>query len=92
MRLVQITDDVSVGEGRPLLVVAGPCVIEGRQLCMDVAGRLKELCAALGLPYVFKAVLRQGQPLQHLLASAVWGWRRASRYSARSGRRSACRC
>ena len=55
MRLVQITEDISIGQGRPLLVVAGPCVIEGRQLCMDVAGRLKEVCGALGLPYVFKA-------------------------------------
>ena len=55
MRLVQISDAVSIGQGRPLLVVAGPCVIESRQLCMDVAGRLKQVCAALGLPYVFKA-------------------------------------
>lgn len=55
MRLVQISDAVSVGQGRPLLVVAGPCVIESRQLCMDVAGRLKQVCGALGLPYVFKA-------------------------------------
>jgi 2-dehydro-3-deoxyphosphooctonate aldolase (KDO 8-P synthase) len=55
MGLVQITDRVSIGQGQPLLVVAGPCVIESRQLCMDVAGRLKEVCARLRLPYVFKA-------------------------------------
>ncbi|KPK62652.1 MAG: 2-dehydro-3-deoxyphosphooctonate aldolase [Planctomycetes bacterium SM23_32] len=55
MGQVAITDSVSVGDGRPLLVVAGPCVIEGRQLCLDVAGRLKEACSQVGLPYVFKA-------------------------------------
>jgi 2-dehydro-3-deoxyphosphooctonate aldolase (KDO 8-P synthase) len=52
---VAITDAVSVGDAQPLLVVAGPCVIEGRQLCMEVAGRMKEACMGLGLPYVFKA-------------------------------------
>ncbi|MHC5034505.1 MAG: 3-deoxy-8-phosphooctulonate synthase [Planctomycetota bacterium] len=52
---VSITDAVAVGNGRPLLVVAGPCVIEGRQLCTDVAGHMKEACASVGLPYVFKA-------------------------------------
>jgi len=55
MATVQITDTILVGDGQPLLVVAGPCVIESRQLCMDVAGRLKEACAELRLPYCFKA-------------------------------------
>jgi 2-dehydro-3-deoxyphosphooctonate aldolase (KDO 8-P synthase) len=55
MGLVRITDAVAIGQGEPLLVVAGPCVIESRQLCMDVAGRLKEACARLRLPFVFKA-------------------------------------
>ncbi len=55
MGRVQITDTVSVGQGEPLLVVAGPCVIEGRQLCMDVAGRLRDICARLRLPFIFKA-------------------------------------
>jgi len=40
---------------RPLFVIAGPCVAESTQLCLDVAGRLKETCAALGIPYIFKA-------------------------------------
>jgi 2-dehydro-3-deoxyphosphooctonate aldolase (KDO 8-P synthase) len=55
MDQVRITDSVVIGTGGPLLVVAGPCVVESRQLCLDVAGRLKEVCAALALPYVFKA-------------------------------------
>jgi 2-dehydro-3-deoxyphosphooctonate aldolase (KDO 8-P synthase) len=43
------------GLDRPLFLIAGPCVIESRQLAFDVAGRLKELCAALGVPFIFKA-------------------------------------
>jgi 2-dehydro-3-deoxyphosphooctonate aldolase (KDO 8-P synthase) len=38
-----------------MFLIAGPCVVESRDLAMDVAGRLKELCAELGLPFVFKA-------------------------------------
>ena len=39
----------------PLFVIAGPCVIESEELCMQVAGELKRICAKLGLGYVFKA-------------------------------------
>jgi len=55
MAQVSITDSVALGDGQPLLVVAGPCAIESRGLCVDVAGRMKEVCRSLGLPYVFKA-------------------------------------
>ncbi len=44
-----------IGLDRPLFLIAGPCVAESQQLCLDVAGRMKELCAGLGIPYVFKA-------------------------------------
>ena len=44
-----------VGADRPLFVIAGPCVAESGQLCLDVAGRMKEICAALGISYIFKA-------------------------------------
>ena len=44
-----------VGQDQPLFVIAGPCVIESQQLCVDVAGRMKELCGKLGVPYIFKA-------------------------------------
>ncbi len=52
---LNITDAIALGDNLPLLIVAGPCVIESQQLCIDVAGRMKEICAELGLPYVFKA-------------------------------------
>src|SRR2546425_1891976 len=44
-----------VGLDRPLFLIAGPCVVESEQLQIDVAGRLKETCAALTVPFVFKS-------------------------------------
>jgi 2-dehydro-3-deoxyphosphooctonate aldolase (KDO 8-P synthase) len=44
-----------VGPDRPFFLIAGPCVIESEALVMDVAGRMKELTAQLGIPYIFKA-------------------------------------
>ena len=44
-----------VGARRPLFLIAGPCVIESEQLALDTAGQLKELCAALGVPFVYKS-------------------------------------
>ncbi len=55
MALVKITESVAVGDGGPLLVIAGPCAIESRGLCTQVAGHMKEICESLQLPYVFKA-------------------------------------
>jgi 2-dehydro-3-deoxyphosphooctonate aldolase (KDO 8-P synthase) len=43
------------GLDRPLFLIAGPCVAESEALCVEVAGRLKEICARLGMPYIFKA-------------------------------------
>lgn len=39
----------------PLFVIAGPCVIESAELCLEVARHVKGVCDRLGLPYVFKA-------------------------------------
>ena len=44
-----------VGLDRPFFLIAGPCVIESEQLQLDVAGRLKEMTAALGIPFIFKS-------------------------------------
>jgi 2-dehydro-3-deoxyphosphooctonate aldolase (KDO 8-P synthase) len=44
-----------VGLDHPLFLIAGPCVVESEALQVDVAGRLKETCAALGIPFVFKS-------------------------------------
>ncbi len=44
-----------VGLERPLFLIAGPCVVESEQLQLDVAGRLKEVCARLAVPFIFKS-------------------------------------
>ncbi len=43
------------GRGRPLLVIAGPCVIETEAVCLQVAERLVEIGQRLSVPIVFKA-------------------------------------
>jgi 2-dehydro-3-deoxyphosphooctonate aldolase (KDO 8-P synthase) len=44
-----------VGLDRPFFLIAGPCVVESMQLQLDTAGKLKEACAALSIPFVFKS-------------------------------------
>jgi len=39
----------------PLFLIAGPCVVESETLQVDVAGRLREMCAALRIPFIFKS-------------------------------------
>lgn len=45
----------TIGEGRPLAVMAGLNVLEDEALALEVGTELKQICARLGLPYVFKA-------------------------------------
>src|SRR5688500_20348871 len=44
-----------VGLDKPFFLISGPCVVESEQLQMDVAGRLKEITSALGIPFIFKS-------------------------------------
>jgi 2-dehydro-3-deoxyphosphooctonate aldolase (KDO 8-P synthase) len=44
-----------VGLDRPLFLIAGPCVIESRELAFDTAGKLQELCRSLGLNFIYKS-------------------------------------
>jgi 2-dehydro-3-deoxyphosphooctonate aldolase (KDO 8-P synthase) len=45
----------AIGLDRPFFLIAGPCVVESEQLQLDVAGRLEEMTAALGIPFIFKS-------------------------------------
>ncbi len=47
--------NVQVGAGRPLVLIAGPCVIESRRSCLALAGKLHALAEAEGIPLIFKA-------------------------------------
>jgi len=44
-----------VGLERPLFLIAGPCVIEGREFSLETAGRLKEITARVGVPFIYKS-------------------------------------
>jgi 2-dehydro-3-deoxyphosphooctonate aldolase (KDO 8-P synthase) len=44
-----------VGLERPLFLIAGPCVVESKELQLEVAGKLKEICQPLGIPLIFKS-------------------------------------
>ncbi|MFI4928421.1 MAG: 3-deoxy-8-phosphooctulonate synthase [Burkholderiales bacterium] len=44
-----------VGLQQPFFLISGPCVVESEQLQMDVAGQLKEITSALGIPFIFKS-------------------------------------
>jgi len=44
-----------VGLDRPLFLIAGPCVAESRDLVLHTASTLKDICARLGVPFIFKA-------------------------------------
>ena len=43
------------GLDRPLFLIAGPCVIESEGLALETAGRLKEIAAKLGIPFIYKS-------------------------------------
>jgi 2-dehydro-3-deoxyphosphooctonate aldolase (KDO 8-P synthase) len=47
--------DVSIGDGRPLVLIAGPCVIESEHHASDLAGQLCEITRRVGIPFIFKA-------------------------------------
>jgi 2-dehydro-3-deoxyphosphooctonate aldolase (KDO 8-P synthase) len=44
-----------VGLERPLFLMAGPCVIESEQMALDTAAELQQICAGLGIPFIYKS-------------------------------------
>jgi 2-dehydro-3-deoxyphosphooctonate aldolase (KDO 8-P synthase) len=44
-----------IGLDKPLFLIAGPCVVESRQLAIDTAGELKQICLELEIPFVYKS-------------------------------------
>lgn len=47
--------DFTVGLDKPFFLIAGPCVIEGKQFALDTAGQLKEITQKLGIPFIYKS-------------------------------------
>jgi len=44
-----------VGLDQPLFLIAGPCVIESREMALDTAGQLRDICRKLGLNFIYKS-------------------------------------
>ena len=54
MKHVQIAD-LTIGNDRPLTIIAGPCQLESTDHAQMIAGKMKEACDAAGAQYIFKA-------------------------------------
>ena len=52
---IRITENIRIGGGGPLFLIAGPCAIETEEQAVAVARSVKAICARLGIPYIFKA-------------------------------------
>jgi 2-dehydro-3-deoxyphosphooctonate aldolase (KDO 8-P synthase) len=50
--------EVDIGGGPPF-IIAGPCVVENAEMCLQIATQVKAACAKRGLPYIFKASYRK---------------------------------
>lgn len=55
----------TVGLDQPLFLIAGPCVIESRELAFETAGRLKEITADLGVPFIYKSSFDKANRSSH---------------------------
>jgi 2-dehydro-3-deoxyphosphooctonate aldolase (KDO 8-P synthase) len=54
-RRFELADGIEAGGGAPLFLISGPCVIESREHCLQMAKRLQEITSACGVPYLFKS-------------------------------------
>jgi len=54
MQIVKVKN-VQIGEGNPLVLIAGPCVIETEDIVLKTAEKAKEITEKLGIPYIFKS-------------------------------------
>jgi 2-dehydro-3-deoxyphosphooctonate aldolase (KDO 8-P synthase) len=47
--------DFEIGLNKPFFLIAGTCVVESEQMTIDTAGKLKEICAKLKVPFIYKS-------------------------------------
>lgn len=71
MRTVRITDTVAVGEGSPLVLIAGPCVVESREIVFQTANHIRSTCAKLGVPVIFKSSFEKANRTQRQSFSSI---------------------
>ncbi|MCK8816350.1 3-deoxy-8-phosphooctulonate synthase [Natroniella sulfidigena] len=52
---IVLNEEVKFGNGRPFVLLAGPCALESEERALKIGERVKEITERLGIPYVFKA-------------------------------------
>jgi 2-dehydro-3-deoxyphosphooctonate aldolase (KDO 8-P synthase) len=55
MPSAQITPTLTIGQGHPLALVAGPCVIESEDFTLKMAEQIRHICDRLDIPFIFKS-------------------------------------
>ena len=48
-------NDIKIGGKNPLVLIAGPCVIESESFCLETAKKIKDIAAAASVPFIFKS-------------------------------------
>nr|B8HXG7.1 RecName: Full=2-dehydro-3-deoxyphosphooctonate aldolase; AltName: Full=3-deoxy-D-manno-octulosonic acid 8-phosphate synthase; AltName: Full=KDO-8-phosphate synthase; Short=KDO 8-P synthase; Short=KDOPS; AltName: Full=Phospho-2-dehydro-3-deoxyoctonate aldolase [Cyanothece sp. PCC 7425] len=52
---IQVTPDLSIGDGQPFALIGGPCVIESEDFCLKMADQIRQICDRLQISYIFKS-------------------------------------
>ena len=52
---ITITKNIKMGNKQPLVLIAGPCVLEKKEICYEIIETLQGICQDLGINYIFKA-------------------------------------
>ncbi len=47
--------NIKIGDGKPFVLIAGPCVIEGREITLRTAERIQRIAKKLHVPFIFKS-------------------------------------
>ena len=55
MQLAQIGQNIRIGEGQPLALIGGPCVIESESSTLKMAEEIRKVCDRLKVPFIFKS-------------------------------------
>ena len=51
----QITENLHLGDGCPLTLIGGPCVIESEEFTLTMAAEIAKVCDRLNIPFIFKS-------------------------------------
>lgn len=55
MNQAKITENIIIGAGNPLALIAGPCVIESEEFTLKMAAEIRQICDCLQIPFIFKS-------------------------------------